>query len=278
MLSTAIERHKKRKQQSESLFPNVDVQPLAYRPPVNKRCHRTNKPKRELPYQPSYLEDISKWPRCQRCRRQYAPKAPCRRNRNVLVERTLCSNCSVKLTPLREEHFNAADELHWCGPKALRLHRKDLIEHYDKSPQFRDHFHKWARTMIAQCVRCHDPNKLSKRNGKPTKLSTYIINALKNLINKEFPFIAVFGRGGDDDEAFSLIGEKDKSDAIDEQIDDSWGDRWFNKYSLPKTKESIPIVEQTTDGCSSWGRPGDDHDDSDALQFRGRGRRLGTSR
>lgn len=168
---------------------------------------------KELPYQPTFFDRIELWPKCMRCRKRYAPLKPLRTERTRLVKRNNCTKCGAAVVPLEEKHFVQAMENKMLIKSALRLHRKDLWNRWINSPTFRQEITDWGILQIALCARLHDPAE--------TKFSTYVVSALRNVLNQQYPIMMPTVKGGDDsDDVYKgIVTEIDnKSTDADDEV------------------------------------------------------------
>lgn len=230
------------------------------------RVHKAVAPRRrkiEPIYIPTFFDRLDLWPKCQRCRKKYAPVAPKRKGSGILVPRCYCSNCGSRLNPMAIRHIEVAEANAPLAVFALELHRKDIYRHYQDNPEFRVYFHQWSIAALAQCSRCFDPNR--KVDGKPVQFSTYATKSLKNLLNREWPFIAVFGQGEEPDN-IETRGLCDNYDAIDDEIDRTWHDRrkpaaanpteTVTQPQTPTKKQKLAIVGCRGEDFASYGVEG----------------------
>lgn len=202
-------------------------------------------------YQTTIFENADVWPKCMKCRKKYPPNRKLKSSERM-VKRTTCPHCNAALNPLEMKHFEQANANKMLIKSALHTHRKDLYIRWINSPQFREEITDWAVVQIAICARLHKPEL--------TQFSTYVVSAMRNMLNSQYPIMLPNVLGGDkSDDIFQSPSARmpdrgESADDIDERID---GESACKMQNIKKLAiRSVIVGTQNGPDSASYGVDG----------------------
>jgi hypothetical protein len=181
-----------------TLFPGYEHYAI-----VREQSRRRRRARRRTDLTLSFFDRVDQWPKCQRCRKRCSPVIPVQTDGGVPLPRNYCNKCGAPLEQLQAEHFELAAKNTGLIKTALKLHRRDLYGRFESDATFAREMLEWSVIPLALIARRYDPEKAV--DGRTAKFSTYAVASMRNLLNKEFPFVMPLGHGGDSDDVFNSV-------------------------------------------------------------------------